>query len=198
MMISDNPYKSHLIFEQLDDFIGFYDSFSMSIFSFITMGTTAIGNIDSYVYSSMKGTLESIKMILVDGKINDAYALLRKLHDLAIINIYTNLYLDDNHSIDNFIVDKINSWLHGKEQLPEYRVMSTYIRKSQKLQLINELLYSNEAYKNIRNRCNNHTHYNFFENVLINDNQIYSKERSKSLNSFSSDLKDLVTDVTHR
>ena len=42
---------------------------------------------------------------------NDAYTLLRKYYDAAIINIYTNLYLEDNFSIENFVVDKIENWL---------------------------------------------------------------------------------------
>jgi hypothetical protein len=155
-------YEDHLVFQQLSEYATFYKNLSFSVMGWITQGTTdTIINIDSHVFSSIQGTLESIIDILANGRINDSYALLRKLHDSMIINIYTNLYLDDNFSIENFVVNKINDWLHGKEKLPEYRVMSDYIRKSEKLTEINKLLLKDSRYRDIRNRCNDHTHYNF-------------------------------------
>ena len=70
------------------------------------MGTKAILNIDTYIFSSIQGTVDSIKTILTNGRINDSYALLRKYYDSTIINIYSSLYLQDNHSLENFIVEK--------------------------------------------------------------------------------------------
>jgi len=191
-MVKDEKYTQHCIFSELECYIDFYKDISMSVFSFCSMGTTSICNIDTYVYSSIQGTLESIRTILKTGRINDAYALLRKYYDSTIINIYSNLYLQDHFSIQNFIVEKINNWLHGKEKLPEYRVMSNYIRKSDKLTIINEiLLHKDDRYKRIRDRCNDHTHYNFFSNMLLNDNEIYLKNRLQSLNDFSKDVRNI-------
>mgnify|MGYP001566673545 FL=1 len=164
----------------------------MSIFGFLTMGTKAVCNIDSYVYSSMQGTLESICHVLQNGRISDSYALLRRFYDSAIINIYSNLYLQNHFSIENFIVAKIDNWLKGKQRLPEYRVMSNYIRNSPRLATITDLLFSDTTYKNIRDRCNDHTHYNFFDNVLCNDNQVYIKSRITILDSFSKDLENIL------
>jgi len=139
----------------------------------------------------MQGTLESIKDILIKGRINDSYALLRKYYDSTIINVYSNLYLNDNFSLENFVVEKIDYWIKGKEKLPEYRVMSQYIRDSEKLTEINKLLHSDETYKSIRERCNDHTHYNFYQNMLFNDNEIYLKNRLDSLNTFLKDLNNI-------
>lgn len=185
----ETEYKEHQIFAKLNEMIDFYKSVSFSIFGFVTQGTEAICNIDSYVYSSIQGTLESIKNILQNGRINDAYALLRKYHDSTIINIYTNLYLNDNFSLENFVVKKIDNWLKGIDQLPEYRIMFQYIRQSNKLKEINDLLYKDDRYKKIRGRCNDHTHYNFYKNVLLNDNEIYLKNRISTLDTFSQDLE---------
>ena len=185
-------YSEHQVFKQLSEYAEFYDHLSYSVMMWITQGTIdSILNIDTYVYSSIQGTLESIKDILIKGRINDSYALLRKYHDSVIINIYSNLYLDDNFSIENFVVEKINNWLHGKEQLPEYRVMSEYIRKSEKLAEINKLLYKDNRYREIRDRCNDHTHYNFYHNLLLNDAGIYLKNKAGILNRFSKDLENL-------
>jgi hypothetical protein len=180
-----------LFFFEIDKYTDFYKSISTSVMCFPTLGTKSVVNIDTYVFSSIQGTTDSIKVILKIGRINDAYALLRKYYDSVIINIYSNLYLKDNFSIDNFIVEKINHWLQGKEKLPEYRVMSEYIRNHNDLQVINSSLYSNDNYKKIRNRCNDHTHFNSFNNLLLNDKDVFVKNRLSSLDTFSNDIRDI-------
>lgn len=185
----EKEYTEHSIFEQLKYYSEFYDSLSFSIMRWSSMGTKAILNLDTYTYSSIKGTINSITEILSKGRINDAYALLRKYYDSTIINVYTNLYLMDNFSIDNFIVEKIDNWIQGTETIPEYRIISQYITKSAKLTSINKLLNRDDRYKKIRNRCNNNTHYNFYSNVLLNDNQIYNPNRVKWLSVFSKDIE---------
>lgn len=184
-------YLEHKVFTQLTEYADFYDSLSFSIMGWVSQGTKAIINIDTYVYSSIQGTLESIKIILLQGRINDSYALLRKYFDSTIINVYSNLYLADNFSIDNFIVTKIDNWRNGTDKVPEYRVMSQYIKDSAKLQPINMLLQKDNTYKDLRNRCNDHTHYNYYHNLLLNDNKIYLKNRLKSLDSLAQDLEDI-------
>jgi hypothetical protein len=139
VQITDKAYTEHRVFKELDLYANFYQQLATSVIQFVSMGTRAIWNIDIYAYSSMQGTIESIKAILIAGRINDAYALLRKYYDSAIINVYSGLYLKDDFSIENFVVEKINNWLQGKEKLPEYRVMSQYIRASQRLKPINDL-----------------------------------------------------------
>lgn len=160
--------------------------------SFVLMGTGSVINIDTYVYSSMQGTLESIRDILLKGHINDAYALLRKFYDAAIINIYTNLYLDENFSNKNFVVEKIEKWLKGKEQLPDIRAMNNYIQQSKQVAKIYELLRIDKRYSELRFRCNDHTHYNFYFNVLLNDGQVYIKNRNAILDKFSKDLENII------
>lgn len=191
MRITDKAYTEHQVFDELKQYAEFYQQLAISVFSFATMGTKAICNIDTYVYSSMQGTIESIKTILIAGRINDAYALLRKYYDSAVINVYSNLYLRNNFSIENFVVEKIHNWLQGKEKLPEYRVMSQYIKTSEALKPINELLNVDDRYKRLRDRCNDHTHYNFYRNVMLNDNKIYIKNRGWWLDRFAEDARDI-------
>jgi len=191
MQVTDKIYKEHQVFAELEQYAEFYERLAMSVFSFASMGTKAIGSIDTYVYSSIQGTVESIKTILFSGRINDAYALLRKYYDSAVINVYSNLYLRDHFSIENFIVEKIHNWLQGKEKLPEYRVMSQYIKASDRLRPINDLFVVDDRYKRLRERCNDHTHYNFFRNVMLNDNEIYIANRGWWLDKFAEDVKDI-------
>ncbi|PKP13546.1 MAG: hypothetical protein CVU08_04830 [Bacteroidetes bacterium HGW-Bacteroidetes-3] len=192
----DKEYLEHCVFGQLADYADFYRSLSDSTMSWISQGTNSAINIDTYVFSSMQGTLESINDILFKGRINDAYALLRKYYDATIINLYSNLYLSDNFSIDNFIVEKINNWVKGKETIPSFGKMSEYIIKSPKVSEITQLVYSNGAFKGssfeeLRQRCNDHTHYLYYHNLLSNDNEVYLQNRLATLDSFSKDLKDI-------
>lgn len=191
MHVADKAYQEHKIFSDLQRYIAFYKNLSRSIFSFITLGTKCIFNIDTYTYSSIQGTIESIKTTLVNGRINDAYTLLRKYYDSAIINIYSNIYLHDNFRVDNFIVDKINNWVQGTERLPAYKHMNKYILESKMLTPINNIFYSDHRYKVIRDRCNDHTHYNFYQYMMLNDKEVYIKDRYKWLNEFSSDIQNL-------
>jgi len=191
MNVAATAYQQHLVFERLKKMASFYEHLSDSAFRFISSGTTTPFNLDTYVFTSISGTLESMHDILVKGRINDAFALLRKYYDSAMINTYCQLYLEDNCSLENYIVGKIDNWLKGTEQLPEFRVMSKYIRSSGKLKPINDLLYKDELYKKLRNRCNDHTHYNFYHNVLYNDNKIHLPARIKMLDIFSLDVLDV-------
>lgn len=191
MDVNDAQYQNHRVFSELDHYADFYEALSFSVFGFGSTGTTAIFNFNSRFYSSIQGTLESIRNILRSGRINDAYALLRKYHDSAVINIYSNLYVEHEVSIENLIVAKIDNWLRGTEQLPEYRAMSSYIRSSDRVAPITCLLYADDRYKGIRERCNSHTHYNFFANALLNDNEAHLDGRLQVLDMFSSDVENL-------
>jgi hypothetical protein len=192
MEIRDDKYKNHCAFNELTTYIDFYEHLSFNVFPFVSLGTNAIGNIDTYVFSSLKGTLESIRIVLENGRINDAWALLRKYHDSIIINIYSNLYLKNNFSLENFVVEQINGWLNGTSKMPEFRVMSQYIRNCSEFSELTKLFFDfDDRYKNIRERCNNNTHYNFYANVLLNDNEIFLKNRVKMLNIFSLDARNL-------
>ena len=181
-------YLEHNIFKQLLEYSEFYKNLSFSIMKFISTGTGSLINIDTYFYSSVQGTLESINLILSKGRINDSYSLLRKYYDSTIINIYTNLFLQDNFSVDNLIVTQIENWRKGVKSIPEYRVISRYIKESPKLNAITELLQKDKTYKNIRDRCNDHAHYNFYYNLLLNDNQLFYTNRISSLDIFLNDL----------
>lgn len=100
-------YLNHFIFNEIDEYIGFYFRLSHSISQWVPIGTSAITNLDTYVFSSIKGTLESINLILERGRINDSFALLRKYFDATMINIYSNLFLEDNFSEKNLMLKKL-------------------------------------------------------------------------------------------
>lgn len=184
-------YLNHVIFTEIDEYMSFYGRLSYSISHWVSMGTSAITNLDTYVFSSFKGTLESIKLVLEVGRMNDSYALLRKYYDATMINIYSNLFLEDNFSVENRIVKQIEEWKNGTATIPKYREIARYIKVSSKLKPVTYLLQKDDRYKEIRDRCNDHMHYNFYRNLIYNDNRIYLRDRLELLNTLSTDLKEL-------
>lgn len=184
-------YTEHIVFNQLKVLAEFYESVSYLIMGRMTPGIASIVDLDTHVFSSMHGTLESIYHVLMKGRINDAYTLLRKYFDSTVINVYTNLYLEDHFGIDNWIVSKIYNWIKGTETLPEFRVISKYIKDSVKLEPITKLLMKDDRYKKIRARCNDHTHYNYFYNVLMNDNELHLDTRINTLDIILNDLNNI-------
>jgi len=191
MMMTDEEYKNHHVFSELERYIEFYKDLSWSVFRLCSMGTHAICCIDYYVHSSIQGKLESTRVLLNDGRTHDAYTLLRGYYDSVITNIYSNLYLKDNFSMEKIIVEEIIDWLNGKEQLPDFGIMSNYIRSSNKVAAINNLLYADDRYEKVRARCNDHTHYNVPLNALLNGNEIRLDHRLQVLNAFSGDARDV-------
>ncbi len=55
------------------------------------------------------------------------------------------------------------------------------------------ILFADDRYKLLRDRCNDHTHYNFYKNVLLNNKDIFLEERQQALEEFSNDLRDVLT-----
>lgn len=186
----DKEYLGHKTFKRLREYSKFYDQLGFGVMGFVTRGTGSIINIDTYVYSSMQGTIDSMWSVLRKGQIGDAYALLRKYYDSTIINIYTNLIIEDQFDIEDpstFKNPTIEGWLRDGKQMPEYRIIAKYVKDSVRLSPITELLARDDRYRGVRNRCNEHTHYNFYRHVLLNDGQIH-QERIISLNNFLHDL----------
>src|ERR1700733_50251 len=160
------PPDDHPVFSELSRYAEFYEFLGDAVLQWLTPGTHAVCNVDSYVFSSIGGTLSSIQTILRSGRINDAYALLRKYFDSAVINIYANLYCEENSTFESFIVEQIDNWLKGTACLPKYREMVQYIRSSNIVSPITRLLFADAHYKRLRDRCNDHTHYNSFSHVV--------------------------------
>ena len=120
----DKDYQSHKIFPLLDSFVEYYSAVYMLGPDFLTDGVLAgLLNIDKVVCSSLAGTLDSVRMVLKEGRLNDAYALLRKYHDGVIVAIYINVYIAENFTIDNYVIDKIQNWVNNKQKLPSSEEM---------------------------------------------------------------------------
>lgn len=181
-------YQNHKVFTLLDDFIDFYKSLSESTFFFMTDGIQLKFplNIESSIFNSIAGSLDSIKQVLKCGYINDAYALVRKYDDAILTNLFIDCYIKENYSITNFVVKKINDWVHSRERFPNSNNIIDYLKKYSLFKDLNEKLDWDGVYEKIRKRCNDNTHWNSLYFVILNDNECYLSNRIKELNTLHS------------
>ena len=197
-MLDQESLRTHAVFDDLAYLKTFYDHLSTDVFQWGRSGVHAIGNIDSYLYSSTAGTLDSIAIVLGNARIADAYTLLRRFQDSAVLNLYVDELSDEwekSLSMDNFSLKglkTVEEWMKGKTPIPEYRVMSQKIRQSPRLLPLTDLLYSDDRYKELRERCNSHAHFNFYQNVLVNDNDIHLPQRTQLFERIRVDVIDLA------
>ncbi len=189
VMLSDK-YKKNPIYVEIEQTSKFYNFLSYTTLQFISSGTSSLVNIDTYIFGSIRGTLDSISLLLGNGQISDAYTLLRKYYDLVILNIYVNLYLEDNRSIDKLFVPEINEWLKGKKSLPKSSKMREYLVESEQLKDIHEYI-NLDYFKELGKRCNDYVHHNKYTYVLINDEGPYIELREKYLDQFRNDFNQL-------
>ena len=189
---ADNPaYLSHSVFAALERYAGFHEHLSNSIMGFLTPGMDGFINIDTYLYQSIGGTLNSVAMTLRDGRINDAYALVRKYFDSVVLSLYVDVYLNDHRDEEATAVSQVKDWLRGTKALPQYDVMKAYVAAAKQLKpVIGMLLKPDIRYKGIRDRSNGHMHYNDFQSMLLNDRDVHM-DRLPVLDRMESDVTDL-------
>lgn len=183
----NQDYHNHHIFKQLKQYSEFYDDLAGSASDHTKTGMETF-NLDAHAFMSIQGTLDSIHDTLEKGRIGDAFALLRKYYDATIVNIYANLLLEDYFNPDTWSVDEVRQWVLGKAEMPKGSV-NKYIRDARQLADINSLFQDTKP-KEIRDRANNYVHYNYYDNFVLNANEIFlGEERVKQLNFISDDIE---------
>lgn len=123
-------YTNHELFSKIEKMQDFYDSISYSCYQFCPTGTRAILNYVSYVYTAIQGTLDSIRTLLKIGRINDAYALVRKYFDVVLVKIYIDVIRKDQYDWeDNIFVKDVDEWLRGKHRKPSLKKLLGTLEK---------------------------------------------------------------------
>ena len=176
-------YDKHKVFNRLDEILDFYRSLSYSSSkSTDILATGKVMNIQSSIYQSIAGTMESIKLLLQNGRCNDAFTLIRKYSDAIVIDTYTSIliketykkYFNDKADWESIINNKIRRWSASKTPLMEeypkkelQHILTTFSAISKILKLSPKTKES--LYSKIRDICNDNVHYNSFKNFLWND-----------------------------
>lgn len=175
---------NHSTFKTIISISKFYDELSFLTFGRVRLGTKAFLHEDVF-YESIAETLKSIYDVLIKGRVNDAYALMRKYYDSVITHLYYILCLKqfmdnpelqrktekESCSLEDFVDSRIQKWIEGdfleEDESFDTKTMLQTIRKSDEFKRINKII-NETSLKSIRESCNRHLHYNSFRSYLMN------------------------------
>ncbi|HYF69064.1 MAG TPA: hypothetical protein VD884_13065 [Ohtaekwangia sp.] len=186
----DEKYTNHAVFKDLGTYGQFYEDISDRTIDFTTDGLQHPFSMETYAFTSISGTLHSVKDTLYKGRIGDAYALLRKYYESILLTTYITLYIKDNHNIDNMVVKEVDDWVSGAKEFPKKAKVKEYINRSEWLSKVNNF-FDDAVYKQISDRCNSYMHFNRFRFMLFNDNKVHIEDRHKMLDQFEVDARNL-------
>lgn len=171
-------YYSHEVFDVLDDLMAFYDFLSDTSFSMDNSTiVTGIVSINYNIYSSILGTIESIKILSYAGRLNDVFALLRKLEDAILTSLYINILVKEDldkivetdKSIVNIWDESIaRTWTNETTSLWRNKEIETVKNRIGNIDpKLDKLL--KKSTNSFRQECNNNVHYNSWDAFAKND-----------------------------
>lgn len=185
-------YLKHKVFDDLKYMMEFYDSISMGCYRFIAMGLSGGANYASYVYLSIEGTLDSISILLTQGRINDAFTLIRKLFDDILLEVYMDVTLKDKFDLKkNFIVKEVDEWIRKKYRIPQAEKIMKCLEKSERTKELYPLFGWNTCLKENRALLDDSVHSNRFQQMLLNCNTVNIKGREHHLKNCENILNQL-------
>lgn len=189
-------YFAHEVFELLDNIIAFYEFLSMNSEGASGVLLSNKLGINSLIYSSIQGTIESIKYLSLAGHFSDAFAIARKYEDAMLTDLYANILIrDDEEEImnpnilikedeekimdeDDKIAELLNNsevrtwilnrkpYLFGNISNADAKIVKRSNPEYGELTELNNLL---ERYKSEpREICNDNVHYNSLKNYAYN------------------------------
>lgn len=180
-------YDNHVIFTHLKTIMRFYETLSWSNYSPVdfagVLSKSKVLNISTYVYSSLAGTIESIFVLLQNGRCNDAMALVRKYSDTIILDIYLRILISElndkvlsESTLQNIINNDVSKWIDSDGRLfDEKKIMKIYSKIENsypELTSLFKLKDSNAVYHKLRNVCNDNMHNNYLYTLIANDAEI--------------------------
>jgi hypothetical protein len=184
-------YTEHPIFTDMDLMMETYDFLSYNSFGFMPNGLPGEWvNYETYIFSSLKGTIESIKMLLEAAHINDAFAVLRKYFDEIMIAVFYVVYCQDQITVNRdkllYTVQKLKDWRDGKAKSPKYDAIIKYLKRSKSFSdLIGKFVFEKDkGFGKIRSYLDDNMHINRYILMLNNDNELHNDRRVMLLNRF--------------
>ena len=188
-------YKEHICFKELEEMMTFYECLSERASYFVQSGTKGIINYETYVFMSIQGTLDSIKELLLIGRINDASVLVRKFFDDILAEIYFAVTLKEKFDLTKGLyVEEVQKWLESKYRVPTLKRILDIIKKSVYTKDLYPLFGWETYLQHNRQILDDCVHTNSYRNVLFNCNTVYlNKDREKRLDGILTILKQIMT-----
>lgn len=189
-------YKEHVIFKNLDSFSEFYDFISINSYSFLPDGLPGtFPNIDTYIFSAIRGTIDSVRLLLKNAHLNDAFAIVRKYFDEVLLDVYMTVYRQEqikkNPEVLLFTVERVKQWLDESFRIPKYDDMIKYFERSESYRSLFAYFDFEKRYRKIRELLDDNMHMNSYQLMITNDNEVYNQYRTRYLNLLNTCMNDL-------
>lgn len=189
-----DAYNKHQVFDEIQQILEYYEDVAEACLYISPNGTQARLNYQSYIYTAIQGTLESIQVILKIGHINDAYTLLRKYFDDVLMEIYISILREDKFDwISNQIVRDVDEGLTRKHRIPATNKILNFIKNSKNAKKIYPFFGWETYFKHNREVLNDCVHGNKYHTVILNCNKIILHNREKHLQNTQIVLKQVFT-----
>ena len=186
-------YYNHDVFKLIEHMMDYYDGVADTCFGFIPHGTLAVANYPSYVFMSIRTTLESIKMLLKEGHITDAFALIRKLFDTVLVDIYLNVVREEQYDwMENFVVKDVDDWIKRKIRIPRVDKILKVLKVSKTTKDLFPYFGWDTYLKNNRDLLDEHVHICMFKSIMLNCKDNYIEGREKQLKNAAIILKQIM------
>ncbi len=202
-------YYNHRIFTLLSDLESFYELLSDNSLGHADgLLLTQKLSIVNKIYASMQGSIESIKILVYIGRLNDAFALARKYYDAVTTDIYQsiltkkeeNSFLEDNKNLkDLWNNSVVRAWTYAQQHLYDSPSRNnkgqvrTYEDINNALKGLNDNLFkiiTDIKSKERKKICNDNMHYNSWDNFVLNVNESFdNKIKIKALDDLFENLQ---------
>lgn len=161
---------------------------------FVPTGTNGIVNYASYFYSSLKCTLDSIRLVLKAGQLSDAYVLMRKYFDDVLVEIYLDIVRKDRFDwMKNIVVTDVDEWIKGRHRIPGVKQILKVVKESPTSKYLYPFFGWESYLKHNREILDDNVHTNRYSNILLNCRDVAFGDRIKRLDGASIILKQVFT-----
>ena len=152
-----------------------------------------IGNYAANIYMSIRSTLESIRVLLKEGHIADAFVLIRKLFDTVLVEIYLNVVREDKFDwMENLVVKDVDEWLRSLHWIPRTEKILEVLKKSNTTKDLYPWFGWETYLKKNRSFLDNHVHASSYYSILLNCPEIHLTDREKQLKNAQVILKQIM------
>lgn len=184
--VNRKTYQNHPVFEKIEHMMDYYDGLFDTCFHFIPEGTLGAGNYASYVYLSLYSTLDSIRLLLKAGHINDAFVLIRKLFDTVLVEIYFDVVRKDKFDwMECFVVKDVDEWLKGKHRIPRTEKILSVLKNSPSTKDLYPFFGWKTYLKKNRELLDDSVHANRYSSIIWNCPSIHIDNRERQLKNAS-------------
>lgn len=182
-----DDYDNHEVFKDLKTIMQFYETLSWSNYSPVDfagiLSKSKVFNIPTFIFNSLAGTVESIFVLLQNGRCNDAMALVRKYCDTIILDIYLRILISElnnkvlsESSLKDILYNDVSRWIDSEGRLfDEKKIIKVYSKIAElnpKLTALFKLKDSKALYHKLREVCNDNMHNNYLYTLMANDADI--------------------------